>query len=181
MKNNSLTIKSTRRQKGNGLIFAVLGIAMLGIGVAAALPLFTNNTAKAGVEASINEHIDLIADLKRNYSQTNYVGVTTAAVAQQGIFASLRNADGVSATNRWGGAITVADNNAVLPGTSILTSTAVVRDDCARFVNGIAGSLRQISIAGTVIKPTDGIVNPVTLGAQCQSAATVLMSGVIGR
>ena len=170
-----------RTQKGNGLLFSILGIALLGIVVAAALPLFSTNTAKAGVEGSINEHVDLIADLKRNFSQTNYLGVTTQVVAQQSLFGTMRNTDGVSATNRWGGAVTVVDNNATSPGTALLSSAAVPQDDCSRFVNGIASSLRQLTIGGTVVKPLDGQINPATVGTQCQSGSTVVVAGLIGR
>jgi PilS N terminal len=178
-------LKKTRSlkaaQKGNGLIFSILGIALLGIAVAAALPLFSTNTSKVGVEGSINEHLDLIADLKRNFSQTNYIGVTSQVVAQQALFGTMRNSDGVSATNRWGGAVTVVDNNATSPGTALLASAGVPQDDCSRFVNGIASQLRQVTVAGTVVKPLDGQLNPATVGTQCQSSGVVAVAGLVGR
>lgn len=176
------SLKSRAHQKGNGLVFSLLGIALLGLLGAGAVALFGGGTEQINIETSVNEHNVVFSNVKTNFGPSGYVGVTTANAAAQGVFAGMRDAAGTGAVNRWSGAVTCVDNNATLPLTVLCTSNGVPQDECARFVNGTHLNARAVSVAGTVVKAVGAASpNPTTLGTQCQSAATVAVAYTIGK
>ena len=174
MKTLESRIKQKQKQKGNGLVFTLLGIALLGLLGAGAVALFGGGTEQIDIENSVNEHT--------NFGPSGFVGVTTANSAAQGVFGTMRDAAGTGAVNRWSGAVTCVDNNATTPLTVLCTTNGVPQDQCARFVNGTHLNARAVSVAGTVVKAVGAASpNPTTLGTQCQSAATVAVAYTIGK
>src|ERR1700743_2134434 len=75
-----------RRQRGNALVFSMLGLVIGGIVLALGISYYQNSQANAQVQGTISEISAIIGGAQQNYGQYGYAGVTTAvAVGSRGL------------------------------------------------------------------------------------------------
>ncbi len=174
-----------RRQRGNSLLYTMLALVVGGIGLAVGISQYQDAERSTSVQTTVGEINSIIGAAKQNFGQYNYNGLTTAAaVGSQVIPKALAPAaNATTATNKFGGQVTLVDNNANTAGTALLTYQAVPADVCTNIVNGTQGLARRVQVGNTDVKPLDGIVTIATLAAQCNTAGAggIAISWTIGR
>ena len=70
--------QSLRRQKGNALVFSMLGLVIGGIVLALGISYYQNAQTNAQVQGTISEISAIIGGAQQNYGQYGYAGLTTA-------------------------------------------------------------------------------------------------------
>ena len=107
---------------------------------------------------------------------------TAIAVTGQVIPTWLRDGVAATATNSFGGAITVAP--ATLTGADDALNVAwpnVPRNQCSDIVIGVNNSARRIQVGGVDVKATDAAINIATVEAQCDAADVTTINMFVGR
>lgn len=160
--------------KQRGAFSVDLGMALLiaAILTVAAVAAYSNNLRKSSISANITDIQNIASVAKANYGTTNQYGSITTAVAVRShiVPAQLRDGAAATATNAFGSPITFAAANGT--GTNdLLTLTwgNVPSSQCAEIVTGSVGSMRRITVAGTVVKPLDGALAIDTLSTACEA------------
>src|ERR1700749_1476057 len=160
-----------RRQRGNALVFSMLGLVIGGIVLALGIGYYQNSQANAQVQGTISEISAIIGGAQQNYGQYSYSGLTTAvAVGSRVIPQTRADAGGTTATNSYSGAITLVDNSPATPSTAKLSSANVPTSQCTQLINGAQSLARRITVGTTYVKPLDGTIDVVSVNAQCTSA-----------
>jgi Tfp pilus assembly protein PilE len=184
MKATRNTRFSRSAQLGITMVEAMIVLIIAAILAAVAYKLFARTSAKNDTTENISVLADIASNLQSQYGRQNqYASITTAiAVQSQVIPKDLRDGGANTATNAFGGAITVAPASLTGPNDSAtLTWPNVTNDSCNGIVAGTQGLARRITVAGTVVKPTDGALDTAALAARCDSAARVTIIYDIGR
>lgn len=173
-----------KRSKGfisleTGLVLVFIAIVLGGVILA-----FSGWLRRNSVSSNVQAMTFTAGAAKANFGQANRYAAVDTAVAVRGhlLPEDLRDGAAATATNSFGGAITFAPVN--LTGTADglgVTWNNVSSNQCSDIVYGIKDAARQISIGGTVVKPTDADIVDVTLGAACEAAGTVPILMVVGR
>ena len=178
----SLRPSIRRRQRGNALVFSMLGLVIGGIVLALGINYYQSSQANAQVQGTISEISAIIGGAQQIYGQYGYSGLTTAiAVGSRVIPETRADAAGNTATNSYSGAITLVDNSADTASTAKLTYANVPATQCTQLVNGAQGLARRVSIGTTDIKPLDGVIDITKLNTQCTSASNVAIDFIFGR
>jgi hypothetical protein len=107
-------------------------------------------------------------------------------VAVQGhvIPSELRDGSATTASNSFGGSITVAPASSGTGGANDLLSVTwpnVASEACNDIVVGVSGAMRRISVNGTDVQTLDSALNPVLASTQCEAASNVTVTFYIGR
>jgi hypothetical protein len=171
-----------RRQRGNALVFSMLGLVIGGIVLALGIGYYQSSQSNAQVQGTISEISAIIGGAQQNYGQYGYSGLTTAiAVGSRVIPETRADASGNTATNSYSGAITLVDNSADTPSTAKLTYANVPATQCTQLVNGAQSLARRVTIGATDVKPLDSMIDIGRLNTQCTSAASVAVDFVFGR
>lgn len=104
----------------------------------------------------------------------NYTGLTTGGMATASIFPSKYLPGGGVVNNRFGGQVTlgIATINTA-SDTLTYTDGGVRKDSCSTLVNQLVDDADRITVAGTVVKPNNGVLNASTLQTQCESSNVV--------
>lgn len=178
------TKKQNKKQSGfvlEGMTLVMLIVALL---VVAGIAWYLQSLRTSSVNNNTNELISISATAKKKYGIANqYPNVTTAiAVTGQIIPVWLRDGVATTATNSFGGAITVAP--ATLTGTDDSLNVAwpsVPKSQCSDIVNGLGSSARRIQVGGVDVKATDAPMNIATVEAQCDAADTSTINMFVGR
>ena len=105
---------------------------------------------------------------------------TAVAVGSRVIPDSRADSGGRTATNGYGGAITLVDNSTRTAGTAVLSYADVPAAQCARIVAGLRPLVREIGVQGRAVTRPDGTIDAARLDTQCASAAGVRMAFVFG-
>jgi type II secretory pathway pseudopilin PulG len=175
-------LSSRRRQRGNALVFSMLGLVIGGIVLALGISYYQTSQSNAQVQSTVSEVTTIIGNAQQNYGQYGYTGLTTpVAVGSRVIPETRADASGKSATNSYSGAITLVDNSGTTPDTAKLSYANVPASQCSQVINGAQSLARQIVVATTDVKPLDGKVDIVKVATQCTSAANVTIDFVFGR
>jgi Tfp pilus assembly protein PilE len=174
------------KRKQRGLFSTEFSIVLLVAGVLliAAIVWYIDSLRKTSIDANVNELTSVSATAKKKYGQLNqYANVTSAiAVTGQIIPVWLRDGAATTATNSFGGAITVVP--ATLTGADDSLNVAwpnVPKNQCSDIILGIVGSARQIQVGGVAVKATDAPVNIATVEAQCDAADVTTINMFVGR
>jgi hypothetical protein len=171
-----------RRQRGNALVFSMLGLVIGGIVLALGINYYQAAQANAQVQGTVSEVTAIIGGAQQNYGQYGYNGLTTAvAVGSRVIPETRADAGGKTATNSYSGAITLNDNSTSTPDTAKLSYANVPASQCSQIINGAQTLARQIAVAATDVKALDSAVDIEKVTAQCTSATTVTIDFVFGR
>ena len=171
-----------RGQRGNALVFSMLGLVIGGIVLALGISYYQNAQTNAQVQGTISEISAIIGGAKQNYGQYGYAGLTTAVAVGSRVIPDTRaDAGGATATNSYSGAITLVDNSATTPSTAKLTYANVPASQCTQLVNGAQSLARRVTIGTTDVKPLDGAIDVARVNTQCTSSANVAIDFVFGR
>lgn len=176
--------KQNKKQGGfvlEGMTLVMLIVAIL---VVAGIAWYLQSLRSSSVNNNTSELISISATAKKKYGIANqYSNVTTAiAVTGQVIPIWLRDGTATTATNSFGGAITVTP--ATLTGADDALNVAwpnVPKSQCSDIVNGLGASARRIQVAGVDVKATDAVMNIATVETQCDSADALLLNVYVGR
>jgi hypothetical protein len=174
----------SRKQRG---VFSVeLGLALL-IGsliIAAAAVFFSQNMRKTSLNTNV-QYIQMIAgNAKTTYGQRGAYGDVTTAVAVRSrvIPAELRDGTAATATNPYGGVITVAPANGTgVNDLLVITWPNVPANQCNDLVTAISRDMRRITVNGVEVKPLDAALNNATTATNCEAADSVPVVFSIGR
>ena len=170
------------RQRGNALVFSMLGLVIGGIVLALGIGYYQSSQANAQVQGTISEISAIIGGAQQNYGQYGYNGLTTAVAVGSRVIPDTRaDAGGATATNSYSGAITLVDNSATTPSTAKLTYANVPAAQCTQLVNGAQSLARRVTIGTTDVKALDGSVDIVKVNTQCTAATNVAIDFVFGR
>jgi len=101
-------------------------------------------------------------------NNSNYATATlTDIIALKGL-PDARITSTTTATNRWGGAITIAPATLATANDAIKFSTAGVPEyECVSVIPQVEPGFSRISVGGTDVKAYGGTLNKTTLGTQC--------------
>ena len=178
----AVSTRQRQRQRGNALVFSMLGLVIGGIVLALGIGYYQNSQANAQVQGTISEISAIIGGAQQNYGQYGYSGLTTAVAVGSRVIPDTRaDVGGTTATNSYSGAITLVDNSAATPSTAKLSYANVPAAQCTQLINGAQSLARRITIGTTDVKPLDGVINVASVNAQCTSAASVAIDFVFGR
>lgn len=175
---------SRNAQRGVTIIEAMIVLIIAAILATVAYKFFGRTSAKNDTTENISVLADIASNLQSQYGRQNqYASITTAiAVQSQVIPKDLRDGTANTATNSFGGAIALAPASLTGPNdAATLTWPNVTNDSCNGIVAGTQGLARRITVAGTVVKPTDGALDTAALAQRCDSAARVTIVYDIGR
>lgn len=178
-------VRHMRYQRGNALLYTMLALVVGGIGLAVGISQYQDAERSTSVQSTVGEINAIIGGAKQNFGQYNYTGLTTAAAVGSQIIprtmAPAQNA--TTANNKFGGLVTLVDNNANTPGTALLTYQAIPSDVCTNIVNGTQGLARRVQVGNTDVKPLDGVVAIAALATQCNAAGAggATIAWTIGR
>ena len=161
-----------------GAASLVVAAAMLTLG----LGYYRCSRVNAEVQGTISEVSLIIGGARQDYGQYGYSGVTTAvAVGARVIPETRADGSGATATNGYGGAITLVDNSAKTAGTAILSYADVPAAQCAQIVDAVRPLTREIAVQGETVTRPDGRLAPARLRALCAAASGVRIDFVFGR
>lgn len=175
-----------KNRKQDGIVLEGFNLVMLIVGIMliAALLWYLNNLRLNSISANTSELTSIAATAKKKYGQANeYESLTTSnAVLGNIIPPWLRNGTSATASNSYGGAITVTPTD--LTGTNDSVNVAwpnVPKNECSDIVAGLDKVARRIQVAGVDVKATDTKMNMTTLETQCDSADVLLINMYVGR
>lgn len=169
------------RQRGNALAFTLLALVIGAIVIGVGVRQYGQSERSSSMQEVSSEVVAVIGEAKAAFGQYAYVGMTTAQAVGGGTIPRFRATSTTTATDKFSGAITLEDNNAVTQGTGILTYALVPQDQCKSIVIGSESLARQVKVAGIDVKALDSTMNLATLNAQCISATAVSVAWIIGR
>ena len=167
------------KQRGISLIQALFVLVLGGIALVVTLNQYQTGERNSSVQKYIGDVTEIIGAAKINFGQFNYVGLTTAIAIGNGVIPQRLATSGTTAAADWGGAITLVAGATAATGD--LRFAGVPSAMCAMIVNGTAQVARQVTVAGTDVKVLDGQLDIGALSTQCNSAANVDITWVIGR
>ncbi len=173
-----LSTAPVRHQRGNAVVFALLGLVITSITLAIGLPMYQSAERAASVQGFVPEVVAIVGSAKGTFGQLSYVGLTTAQSVQAGVIPANLRATSTTARSRFGAAIELVDNGS---GTAALSYAAVPSDQCAEIVMGTQLVALTVTVAGTVVKAAASAVNPASLATACSSASTVDIKWTFGR
>jgi type II secretory pathway pseudopilin PulG len=186
--NQVSTFHTTRVKKSQrGATSIELGLVLLIIVslIVAAVWGFRENKRRTSVNENTQQLLHISSNMITKYGRPGrYADVDTAVAVRGGVIpANLRDGTDDTATNTFGGAITVATNTLTGANDSVLlTWPAVVSNQCSDIVSNVAGEFRQIEIDGAEVKPDNGPLDIVALEEACDAGTeTVELNLVIGR
>ena len=163
-----------QNEQQRGFLSVELGLVLLvaAILTAGAVVLFNNNLRQTSISDNVQDIQTIAGAAKANFGAKNQYGVVTTAVAVRAhlIPDALRDGQAATATNKFGGAITVAPANGT--GTNdmlALTWPNVPAIQCFELVNGVNSAMRRITVGATVVKALDGTLNQTTLTTACET------------
>jgi translation initiation factor 1 (eIF-1/SUI1) len=184
MNTNRIAINRTssarRNQRGNALVFAMLGLVVSAIALATGINAYKDGETSNASQATISEVNAIIGNAKASFGQYAYSGLTTAISVNNAVIPSTM-ASGTSAVNRYSGAVTLVDNTSTTTSTALLSYANVPSEQCVRIITGTQAMARRVTVGGTDVKALDSSIVMATLAAQCSSATNVSISWTIGR
>lgn len=175
------SLQRKAQQKGNAVLFGLLGLVIGGIVIAVGINQYQEAERSAAIQETVGQINTIVGNVKQNYGQYAYAGLTTAMAVGSQVIPQSTHTGAATAENKHGGAITLVDNAANLAATALLTYNAIPSSQCTAIVNGIQALGRQVLVNGNIVKPTDGQVNLVDLNTNCIANPTANIGLVIGR
>lgn len=168
-------------QRGNALVFSMLGLVIAGIVLALGIGYYQSSQANAQVQSTIGEIGSIIGAAQQNYGQYGYTGLTTAIAVGSRVIPETRVDANGNARNSYSGAITLTDNSTNTPDTAALGYANVPSAQCAQIINGAQSLARQVVVGNQVVKQMDAQMDVARLNAECVAATNVTIGFVFGR
>lgn len=184
MKNRSKSWKNIA-QRGFTMVelsvVVAIGALILVIALAVVPAVLANNRANAEMQ----ELPSILSNVQKAYANApTYVGATLDAVIRLNAFPTERvtipGAGAATATNRWGGTITLAVANLSATNDIVrLVYTNMSERECKGVIQGVAGLMRRIYVdsanggaagGGTMVKADGAALDITALGTACGTA-----------
>lgn len=174
---------TARKQRGNGLIFALLGAALTAMSAYGAFLVYEDKSLTDSTKADIVNVQDLITNSQAMFGRNNdYAGATTTSLVQAGaIPPRLRIVGTTTAANSFSLPITAAPASGTGVNDLLSVSWPLPRAACTDFVTGIASFNRRIDVGGAPVKPLDGAINGAATAAACDATQTPVVTFYFGR
>lgn len=178
--------KVVRRSGEKGFLSLELGLVLLVVAgaIVAGVLTYRDNLRKTSINNNTQQISSVAANLRAKYGQSNMYGsVTTAlAVRSQSIPEFLRDGSAATASNTFGGAITVAPVTLVGANDSVqLVWPNVPANQCSDLVTNVQREMRQINVGTTTVKPNNGEIDLSALETACEASAATTLNFWIGR
>lgn len=183
-KKSKLSKSLQRRELGALSLELGLVLLVLLLIIAGAVWAYRDNIRKTSVNENTSQLLHVSSNMISKYGKPGrYADVTTAIAIRAGVIpANLRTGAGVTATNLFGGAITVTPQTLTGANDSMLLAwPGVTRNQCSDIVSGVAGEFRRIDIGAAVVKPDNGQLDIAALEAACDANDTSNLNLFIGR
>lgn len=184
MKNSLTTQTPKRKQLGAFSIELGLVLLVLLAMIAAAVWWYRDNIRKTSVNDNTAQLLHISSNMISKYGKPGrYADVTTAIAVQSGVIpANLRDGAGTTATNLFGGTLTVTPQTLTGANDSVLLPwPGVPRNQCSDIVSGVSGEFRRIDVGATTVKPDNGALDIAALEGACDGADTLDLGLYIGR
>lgn len=173
-----------RKQAGDFMVSLSIALIVVAIISAGVFIAFRENTRKNEVKETINAVTATAANLRKNFGINNTYGSVTTAIAVQSrtIPEEQRNPGTTTASNAYGGAITVVPATLTSANDAVeIKYTRVPSSQCVDIVLGTQGTARTMNVNGISVKHWDGAINLATLATQCEAAANATIDWYPGR
>ena len=184
VQSNAQQRSSRHQQRGNGLLYAMLGSALLALGSYYAYGIYSDKSQAASVQADITNAQDLAIIAQTNYGRdsTAYTTLDTAKL-QVALPARMRVASGVNAVTSFNKAITAAPGTPVggALGDVLVVSWTTPKAACVEFAAAVARFSRQVQVGGVDVKPLDLPFSGGLAGTNCDLSANPIVAFSIGR
>jgi|APAra7269096613_1048513.scaffolds.fasta_scaffold00203_13 hypothetical protein len=169
-----------RRARGNAVLFTLLSMVIGGIVVAIGVTQYQDADRAATVQATVAEVNTIIGNVKQNYGQYSYSGLTTGIAVGSRVIPEGLQVSETTARNKFGGTIEMRELGTGT-GTAELVYPNIPRALCSSVINGTQGLAREIRIGTTVVKEANRAVDVAALNTGCSSNAAADITWVIGR
>lgn len=162
-----------------GLVLLVVAVMIVG-----SVLYYRDNLRKTSIQNTVQQVLTTSSNLRSKYGQANRYGVVTTdlAVRSGSIPDVLRDGTAGTATNAFGGAITVAP--ATLNGANDSLEIVwpnIPSNQCSDVVSNADREMRQITVGSTMVKANNGQLDLVALETACGSASAIDLHFWIGR
>lgn len=176
--------KVGRNQAGDAMVSYSVAAILVAIASIAIFIALKENTRKDEATESIAMVARTAGNLQSQLGAYNKYGdVTTEIAVRMGLIPLVqRDSGAVTATNIYGGAVTVTPKT--LTGTNDSASLSwknIPTNQCADIVTGSQNRARQITVGTTVVKALDGAIVTSALSTACDASAPVEVIWDIGR
>jgi type II secretory pathway pseudopilin PulG len=177
-----------KTQGGFSSVELGLTLFVVALIITAAVLFYQDNVRKNSINTNLQYLQVITGNAKTTYGARNQYGAVNLAVAIQGHVIPDALRDGappvVTASNPFGAPIAIAPATTLAAGTPDvldLTWGNVPRNQCAEIVTGVSNVMRQITVAGVVVKALDAPLNIGTTTTQCETNENVAIVFRIGR
>jgi prepilin-type N-terminal cleavage/methylation domain-containing protein len=175
--------KSVKKlQSGFTLVELGIVVAIAAVIIGLGLVVVPSILASVRANSEVSDLPTIATKVQKTFANVpNYSTLTQAIAVGMRVFPDATVA-GVTVTNRWGGAVTIAPSTIVLANDAFtLTSVGVPAAECVQIAQGMERNARIISIAGVVVKPDGGGLDLAKVGTQCGLATTSTMVYTFGK
>jgi hypothetical protein len=161
--------RARRPQRGASLLEAIAYLGIAAIVVIGAVALMNGAFSSASTNELAEQVNAIQSGVKKLYmGQTGgYTGVTNSVLASAGVFPSTIPASGATATNAWGGSVTVSSSTA---GQFAIAYTAVPQAVCINAVTA-GGSWLSVTV-NTSAAQTTVPLSPATAQTECNASTS---------
>lgn len=169
-----------RRSRGNAVLFTLLSMVIGGIVVAIGVTQYQDADRAATVQATVAEVNAIIGNVKQNFGQYSYSGLTTGIAVGSRVIPESLQVSQTTARNKFGGTIEMRERGAGT-GTAELVYPNIPRSLCSSVINGTQGLALEIWIGLTPVKEANRMVDLAALNTGCSSGDAADVTWVIGR
>lgn len=176
--------QTPKRQQGLTLAEFSLVLAAGAVLIVIAVFVYQGVQRRSQINDTVQSTIGIIANLQATFGQSNrYAFATTVnAVGSSVIPKRLQDASGSSASDIYGGAITVAPSTLTQAGDAADLSLAdIPLEQCVDIVNSTEAQARVLKVGATVVKPKNGTLDSNALNSACIAAPRSVITWTIGR
>jgi len=176
--------RNRRRQAGDFMLSLVVALILVAI-ILGKVFMSYRDSARNEQNSAFTSSITTIAGaLQKNFGHNNLYGsLTTAIAVKSGAFPrNLRDGTADTASNLWGGTLTV------VPGTitanndvANLAATKVPSIQCFDIVSATQSVARRITVGSSTVKAADATLDVNALATACEAASDATVTWSIGR
>ena len=176
--------RNRRRQAGDFMLSLVVALILVAIILGKVFMSYRDSTRNEQNSAFTSSITTIAGALQKNFGQNNLYGsLTTAIAVKSGAFPrNLRDGTADTASNLWGGTLTV------VPGTitanndvANLAATKVPSIQCFDIVSATQSVARRITVGSSTVKAADATLDVNALASACEAASDATVTWSIGR
>ena len=173
-----------RQQAGDFMLTLVIALIVVAVIVGKAFLNYRDTSRKEENNAVASAITIIAGDLRKNFGMNNEYGSLTTAIAVKSgaIPRNFRDGTADTASNMWGGTVTVAPATITVDNdVANLAFTKVPSAQCYDIVSATQSLARRITVGSSTAKAADATLNAATLATACDSATDVTITWAIGR